>query len=174
MFPLIIVIGVIIIVFNLRGIRKESKTFNAILNKEKVNENRDYDKEIILIRKDLAETVMDLQKEIEEVKKSINEIKKDNDNYINKHKKNTGIEENIEDYELENYEYIEENVISEIDFSNKIQESKDFNEKKVIKTQEDKFSKVKKLIEIGLNDDEICSELSMGKGEVLLIKSLLK
>lgn len=174
MFPLIIVIGVIIIVFNLRGIRKESQTFNAILNKEKVNENRDYDKEIILIRKDLAETVMDLQKEIEEVKKSINEIKKDNDNYINKHKKNIEIEENIEDYELENYEYIEENVISEIDFSNKIEESKDFNEKKVVKTQEDKFSKVKKLIEIGLNDDEICSELSIGKGEVLLIKSLLK
>ena len=36
MFPLIIVIGVIIIVFNLRGIRKESQTFNAILNKENI------------------------------------------------------------------------------------------------------------------------------------------
>lgn len=174
MFPLVIVIGVIIIVFNLKGIKKESQTFNAILNKEKVNENRDYDKEIILIRKDLAETVMDLQKEIEEVKKSINEIKKDNDNYINKYKKNTEIEEKIEDYELEDYEYIEKNVISEIDFSNKIEEDKDFNGKKVMKTQEDKVSKVKKLIESGLNDDEICSELSIGKGEVLLIKSLLK
>lgn len=171
MFPLIIiVIGVIIIAINLKGINKDSKSFNAILDKEKVNENRDYDREIILIRKDLAETVMDLQKEMEEIKKSINEIKKSNDNYI----KDNIIEENSEDYKLESYKYMEESIISEIDFSNKVEKSKELRKENTEKNKEDKLSKVKKLIEIGLSDDEICSELSIGKGEVLLIKSLLK
>ena len=81
MFPwLIILIGIIIIILNIRGLYKdnnkavnnEQENFNEILRKEEVNNDRDYDKEIIAIRRDLAETVLDLQKEIEELRASLN------------------------------------------------------------------------------------------------------
>lgn len=174
MFRLImIIIGFILIIVNFKSISKESKSFNAILEKEKVNENRDYDKEIILIRKDLAETVMDLQIEIEEIKKNINEIKEVNDNYIND-EKNEIIKEENKNNELESYEYIEESVISKINFSNKESKSENRKIENIENHNDNKLSKVKKLIEIGLSDDEICNELSIGKGEVLLIKNLLK
>lgn len=51
-------------------------------------------------------------------------------------------------------------VISEINFS----ESADSN-----KTQS-----IKRLLNAGLTEDEICRELSVSKGEVLLVKGLFK
>lgn len=56
------------------------------MEREESNNDKDYDLEIIAIRKDLAETVLDLQKEIEELKISINNIKSSkisDDNKIN-------------------------------------------------------------------------------------------
>ena len=37
----------------------------------------------------------------------------------------------------------------------------------------EKQKKVKVLLDKGLSDDEICEKLSIGKGEILLIKNLL-
>lgn len=158
MLPVLItLIGIILIILNVKAIKKEDKSFENILNREEMNNNKDYDVEIISIRKDLAETVLDLQKEIEELKKSLNHIK-------NKEE----LDDNIDNYKKEDSEkilkedIIENDIISEINFNNKE------------KLQNDKMESVKSFLEIGLNDDEICEKLSMGKGEVLLIKSLLR
>lgn len=158
MLPVLItLIGIILIILNVKAIKKEDRSFENILNREEMNNNKDYDVEIISIRKDLAETVLDLQKEIEELKKSLNHIK-------NKEE----LDDNIDNYKKEDSEkilkedIIENDIISEINFNNKE------------KLQNDKMESVKSFLEIGLNDDEICEKLSMGKGEVLLIKSLLR
>lgn len=179
----IILLGIIIIIINIRGIFKgnntvlnnEGESFNEILKKEKVNNDRDYDKEIIAIRRDMAETVLDLQKEIEELRVSLNyfisynKINKLDDNITIEEIKNGGTKVNRK----ENLN-LDESVISEINFSHK--DYKAF--KKEINSQEekkdDKVQKVKELIEEGLSDEEICNKLSIGKGEVLLIKGLLK
>ncbi len=157
---LIILIGIILIILNVKAIKKEDKSFEKILNREEMNNNKDYDVEIISIRRDLAETVLDLQKEIEVLKKSLNYIKNNKEVDDNKY--------NIDDYEKENSEIILEediignDVISEINFNNKK------------KLQNDKMESVKSLLQNGLRDEEICEKLSIGKGEVLLIKSLLR
>lgn len=157
---LIILIGIMLVILNIKAIKKEDKSFNKILEREEVNNNKDYGLEIIAIRKDLAETVLDLQKEIEELKNSINNIK--NCNLIDDNKNNiTNFNENDSD------KVFKEDVISEINFSNKsnLQDND---------LKNNKLEKVKLLLENGLTDDEICEELSVGKGEVLLIKRLLK
>jgi hypothetical protein len=157
---LIILIGIILIILNIKAIKKDDKSFEGILKREEVNNDRDYGLEIISIRKDLAETILDLQKEIEDLKISINDIKNtrildDNKNVIENCKK--------EDFDS----VATEDVISEINFSNKGKIPND-------KLPNDKLQKVKELLDNGLTEDQICEELSIGKGEVLLIKSLLK
>lgn len=158
MLPLlIIIIGIILIFLNLKAITKEDKSFEKILAREEVNNNKDYDIEILKIRTDMAEIVLDLQKEIEKLKLALNSIKKieiQDDNIIKTNNKN---EINLD-----------KDIISEIDFSNKIESIKSES------FQSEKQRKVKLLLDKGLTDDEICEKLSIGKGEVLLIKSLLK
>lgn len=145
---LILVIGIILIILNVKAIRKEEKSFNHILEREADNSNKDYGLEIIAIRKDLAETVLDLQKEIEEIKISIEKLKDGSKKDDNK----------VEDINLKETE----DVISEINFSNSLDKE----------NKENKVNQVKTLIEQGLSDDEICEKLSIGRGEVLLIKGL--
>lgn len=166
---LIILIGIILIILNIKAIKKENKSFDKILEREESNNDKDYDLEIIAIRKDLAETVLDLQKEIEELKISINNIKSSkisDDNKINikSLKKEDSDNSFQKDHPINNFN---EDVISEINFSNNSSVSNN-------NLKSDKLEKVKLLLENGLTDDKICEELSIGKGEVLLIKSLLK
>ena len=166
---LIILIGIILIILNIKAIKKENKSFDKILEREESNNEKDYDLEIIAIRKDLAETVLDLQKEIEELKISINNIKSSkiaDDNKINikSFEKEDSDNSFQKDHPINNFN---EDVISEINFSNNSSISNN-------NLKSDKLEKVKLLLENGLTDDKICEELSIGKGEVLLIKSLLK
>ena len=166
---LIILIGIILIILNIKAIKKENKSFDKILEREESNNDKDYDLEIIAIRKDLAETVLDLQKEIEELKISINNIKSSkiaDDNKINikSFEKEDSDNSFQKDHPINNFN---EDVISEINFSNNSSVSNN-------NLKSDKLEKVKLLLENGLTDDKISEELSIGKGEVLLIKSLLK
>lgn len=155
---LIIIIGFILIILNLKAIKKEDKSFEKILEREEVNSNIDYALEILEIRKDIAETVLDLQKEIDSLKLYIDAIK--NNRFRDDNKSNSYIKNKTTTY-------LEEDIISEIDFSNKI----DNTEENLLS---EKQKKVKMFLDKGLTDEEICEKLSIGKGEVLLIKSLLK
>ncbi|MBE6053316.1 MAG: hypothetical protein E7212_05280 [Clostridium sartagoforme] len=158
MFPILIfILGVILIIVSFKASNKDDTSFDKILEREENIQYRDYDVEIIKIRKDMAETVLDIQREIEDLKLSISSIKKSYNDTDN----------NIEDHKIEKIN-LKEDVISSIDFSNKIDESNEGN------IQSEKQKKVKALLNRGLSEDEICEKLSIGKGEILLIKSLLR
>lgn len=58
------------------------------------------------------------------------------------------------------YSETSDGVISEIDFS--------------VKADSDKTASIKKLLGEGLTEEQICHELSVSKGEVLLVKGLFK
>ncbi len=159
MLPIfIIILGIVLILLSYRIIKKEDKSFEKVLEREENTNNRDYDVEIIKIRKDMAETVLELQKEIEDLKLSISSIKKSYIEYDNK--------SNISNFNINEIK-LKEEVISSIDFSNKIDENKEGS------MRSEKQKKVKVLLDKGLSDDEICEKLSIGKGEILLIKNLL-
>lgn len=172
---ILIIIGIFLILLNIKAIKKEDNSFGSVLKKEESITNRDYDVEIISIRKDLAESILDVQKEMEEIKNSIININNkygDRINYLG------NIEEKIEadDSIINDIKPIEddnvkssiksngEGVISEINFANKNNESNKTN----------KVDEVKRLVENGLTDEEICEKMAIGKGEVLLIRGLFK
>lgn len=148
-YILLIIVGITLIIVNLSVLRKEENSFlNTLKNKE---ENfSDTDEQLIAIRKDMAESILDIQHEIESLR---NEIIKLQDA---QHNKKLSIKNNElnDDIELE-----DENtgVISEINFGNS-----------------EKTEKIKKMINKGKSDEEICNSLGIGKGEVLLIRELIK
>lgn len=160
---LLIIIGTLLILLNVKAIKKEDNSFSEILRREESTENRDYDVEIISIRKDLAESILDIQKEMEEIKKSVQNVN-NKENIIN-------LSENVEEKDEMNdsinndisrlVKDENQGVISEIDFT--------YKPKKLTKVDE-----VKILVKDGCTDDEICEKMSIGKGEVLLIKGLFK
>lgn len=62
-----------------------------------------------------------------------------------------------------------------LELKNLIKEKKELQEEAEI--EENSFNKKSKIIELikeGYSEDEICNKLSLGKGEVLLVKNLFK
>lgn len=187
--PLILlVIGLVLIIYNYRAINRAEKikqcsngfdiSFERVFeeNKEEID---DYKVEIGRLRKDIAESLTELQEEILEIKNNVNELKKSEKLSENKEKiKITDLqdekfekednldmdeasEENIEsNIELQDDFEIKEGVISEINF--------------VEQVDSNKTQSIKKLLEDGLTEEQICHELSVSKGEVLLVKGLFK
>lgn len=199
--PLIlIIIGLVLIIYSYRAIKRENKikqendglniSFQSVLQDRK-EELNDYKIEIGLLRKDVAESLTELQEEIIEIKNNIKKLKSNEKIYENKedleskhflneydidydnneenHEK-VKIHNSIVDDTMENSdeEYTESlmgsdlkaGVISEIDFSEKVDSNKTKN--------------IKSLLKMGLTEEEICRELSVSKGEVLLVKGLFK
>ena len=145
---ILIVIGVILVVLNYKALKKDETSFSDVL-KYKQKDMTEVEVEIGAIRRDIAESLTELQKEILDIKQHINF----NNNVED-------IKENLEtDEELisNNLTYLDEevDVINEIDNKNKTEV-------------------IRELISLGLNDDEICEKLSLGKGEVLLVRNLYK
>ena len=151
---LIILAGVLLIYFNYKGLKKEDKSFLSILHNEEENIS-DTDLEIGKLRREFSETILELQKEIIELKvvKQYN-YPKDSSYQL---------EYNTND---ENYTKIDTLIDDEIDIAQEENET----ENQVIS----RMNVIKDLIDKGYTDEDICESLSMGKGEVLLIKSLLK
>lgn len=145
---ILIVIGVILVVLNYKALKKDESSFSDVL-KYKQKDMTEVEVEIGAIRRDIAESLTELQKEILDIKQ-----------YINFNNNVEDIKENLEtDEELisNNLTSIDEevDVINEIDNKNKTEV-------------------IRELISLGLNDDEICEKLSLGKGEVLLVRNLYK
>lgn len=151
---LIILAGVLLIYFNYKGLKKEDKSFLSILHNEEENIS-DTDLEIGKLRREFSETILELQKEIIELK----EVKQYNYPKDNSYQ----LEDNTND---ENYTKIDTLIDDEIDIAQEENET----ENQVIS----RMNVIKDLIDKGYTDEDICESLSMGKGEVLLIKSLLK
>ncbi|WP_194190901.1 DUF6115 domain-containing protein [Clostridium chrysemydis] len=150
---ILLIIGIAIVVFSLVFIKKEDNSFSKLVkDKEENSDLRDL--EIAEIRRTFGETIADLQIEIRNLKNEIEELKT-NEKYTVKKKKDLSINKD---------------VISDINF-NALKQKK---EVKKPKEDENKGDKIKELIEKGLSDNEICDKLSVGKGEVLLVRSLNK
>lgn len=161
---IIIVIGLVLIIFNYRAIKRENNSFEIqdkdnsfrkVLNDNK-NEMTDYKLELGLLRKNLGESLTELQEEILEIKTRLQKI--ENNNGIVNEKKD--IYKEITGKSQEN---ISKNVISEISILNN-----DDIETSI------KTDKIKEFLEMGLSEEEICRRLSISKGEVLLVKELFK
>lgn len=150
-------IGIALIALNINKLKDDKKNnFLSVIN-EKEKDFSDIDLEIAKIRKNIGESLTDLQLEIQDLREQVSYLKFK----INELEKNKNIEEltNIRYNKIEKKEknVIKNSVINEINFDNK-----------------SKKDKIKKLIEDGLTDEEICTSLDIGKGEVLLIRGLLK
>lgn len=170
--PLILlIIGVVLIVYNYRAIRKENETKNENSNldisfKNVLQDNKeeldDYKMELGLLRKDIAESLTELQEEIFYIKKDVNGLKENGKIFENN---------NEEIKEVEHIDYkINDSMILDLKLDDGIASEVDFSEE----VDSDKTKSIRKLLSEGLTEEEICHELSVSKGEVLLVKGLFK
>lgn len=142
----LILIALALIILNLTAIKKEKKSFREIL--ENKNENiQDFEIELGRFRKEVAETLLDIQKEIEDIKSYIDSSKVEPINSDEEDKFNSNEEISV------------------------LLGNGDYN---AAEDQNEKVKAVVELLSLGKNIDEICEELNLGKGEVLLIKELYK
>ncbi|MBU5488380.1 hypothetical protein KQI77_09575 [Clostridium sp. MSJ-8] len=143
----IIFFGICLIIVNIISIKKEKRPFNSVL-KYKEENMTEVNLELAALRKDFAETILELQTDIVELKKRID------------------ILEGKETIAIQNSE--QEPILNS---------SKDINVKDDVINDinmDSKSNRIKELIDLGLSDDEICEKLSLGKGEVLLVRNLYK
>lgn len=145
---ILIVIGVILVVLNYKALKKDETSFSDVL-KYKQKDMTDVEIEIGAIRRDIAESLTELQKEILDIKQHINF-----NNNVEDIKENLETDEELISNNLTSIDE-EVDVINEIDNKNKTEV-------------------IRELISLGLNDEEICEKLSLGKGEVLLVRNLYK
>lgn len=185
----LLLIGIVLILININTIRKEKNSFNTILDNSE-NNMKDFELEIGKLRKEFAETILELQQEIEELKanrevnieyKSVENIDvnveniDENNNDLYKDEKNV---DNI----LNNKGIEHENIINDINYDvvrNKNESSVENVEKTIDKDKRNtkghnsvKVDEISKLLNEGLNVEEIAEKIGMGKGEVILIKEL--
>lgn len=155
---ILLVIGIILVLVNYRSLKKENgSSFEATLNKAAIRTN-DYDLELIKLRKEFAETILELQNEIEGLKDKFN-----NDA---EHKE----EININDYteKITNEDFYEEDINDELE---NLDEDEDISDKSQ-QSNNVKVKEIENLLQEGLSIDLISEKLGIGKGEVLLIEKL--
>lgn len=150
---LFLIIGLILIILNFKMIKpkknKKIEFLEVIENKEKNLDETTL--EIGKIRRNMGESLTELQLEIKELKTEIAYLK---------------IKIN----------YLEKNNRKNIDEKPYIGYNKSGLERKESINKENISKKewIKKYIESGLTDEEICKKVEVNKGEVLLIRGLLK
>jgi F0F1-type ATP synthase membrane subunit b/b' len=153
----LIIIGIVLIVINIKALKKEDNSFENILkNKEEKIEN--YEIDIAKLRREFSETLTELQREIYDLKAELKNLKS----------------ERCDKESYSSYEDYSEDILTDDTKEKKIEVSKQNRQEKNNDSQllADKVNNVHKLMEAGLNDEEICEKLGIGKGEVLLIKGL--
>ena len=148
---LLLVIGIALIIVNIKAINRKENSFQDVLKYKEENMS-DVQMQIGQIRKDVAESLTEMQQEILELKKRLQK-------------------ENINDKEEDKIH--KESIVKDEDFDRKV--LLDGDEEVINQIDyKDKAQRIRELLESGLTEDEICSKLSIGKGEVLLVKGLFK
>lgn len=74
-YVLIILLGICLLLFNIKALKKDKKDFSDVLSHEKNSVGKD-DIEIGKLRMEFSETVQDMQHEIEDLKEKIEELEK--------------------------------------------------------------------------------------------------
>ncbi|MGH4050399.1 MAG: hypothetical protein ACREVX_03460 [Clostridium sp.] len=168
MTGLLIFVGLILVILNILGIKKQNKSFNGVLGNAMENV-QDYDIELGELRREFSESILELQSEIMGLKEIIeknNIIAKDYDDLIYKGITKTDIE--LHDQKVNNEE-VNQGIYEEgknYDGQNEIIINKSQNSNSV------KVDEIKRLFSDGQTVDKISEILHLGKGEVLLIKDL--
>jgi hypothetical protein len=158
----LLAIGIILVILNMKAIKKEKSSFNNIFHTAE-EDIREFEVRLGEVRKEFSETILELQKEIEELKKT------NNSNYI------------IE--EAKEYENLSEELIEvPIKVETKEKKTKSKKASTSVNTHiEDynssvnnsiKIEEINKLLGKGLSIEDVSIKLGIGKGEVLLIKEL--
>lgn len=196
--PLIlIIIGLVLIIYNYRAIKKENgiETEEDILNisfqsvlQDNKDELNDYKMEIGLLRKDIAESLTELQEEIIDIKNNLNRLKNSKEMYENKGEFENNDFQTENDIDSNKKEEVNEqkvektNIIDKIIGDIDVNLFVDSNTNEELTTEVDfieksdssKTQNIKRLLEDGLTEEQICHKLSVSKGEILLVKGLFK
>ncbi|NME82751.1 hypothetical protein [Clostridium sp. SM-530-WT-3G] len=160
---ILIVIGLVLIIFNYKAVKRggnsfeiqdRDDSFDKVLNNSK-NEMTDYQLELGLLRKNLGESLTELQQEILEIKTRLRIIENNNIGIAEDNKLKFNM--------IKDYDNINEDIIPKINVLN------DDSIETSIKAE-----KIIEFLKMGLTEEEICHELSISKGEVLLVKELFK
>ncbi|MGL5820790.1 MAG: hypothetical protein ACRCYE_04060 [Sarcina sp.] len=161
----LVIISAILIILNIKAINKKDNknSFEKILNSNK-EDISDFTVEMIKLRKELSETVVELQQDIAVLNKDVGDIKR-------KIYSNEILKEN---YLMS--ERLEQDVINDIN----IKKDKTYDDlPEAVEIFNDntnsslkKVEEVKKLLSQGVSDESICTKLEIGRGELLLIKGL--
>lgn len=159
---ILIVIGILLVVLNCKEI---SRGYGFLDTYEKASSDiTNTDMEIIQIRKEFAETILELQSEIEKINDKFNNL-----NMIQKEQTDPFLD--IE--QMEEIEFVSED---DNEISNGNDNENHIESEKILKNGEEinniKINEVEKLIKEGMSIENICEELGIGKGEVLLIEKL--
>ena len=145
---ILIIVGALLIYFNRKEFPKKENFLETFNNASKNITDKDLD--MLKLRKEFAETIVELQHDIEAIKDKIS-----NDNVEN-------IPDDILTFESEEVNIKEEQKV--------IVEDK--NNENELGINNIKISEVDRLKKEGLSVEQICEKLGIGKGEVLLIEKL--
>jgi hypothetical protein len=158
----LLVIGIILIIFNLKAIKREKSSFKNVFHNTE-EELMEFEVRLGEVRREFSETILELQKEILELKKESL-----SDNEINKAKEDKKIDEEIIEETVgaafQNEEIKEEQI--------KLLGNNHINIENNTKNNSVKIEEINKLLHDGFTIEEISIKLGVGKGEVLLIKEL--
>lgn len=151
---LLLLIGIVLVIFNFKAIKKEKNTFRGTFD-DVTNNLKDYDMKIGKLRQEFGETIFELQQEIENLKDN-----RDKTEWKQENKTQAKIinNENINDEITKNKE--------------EIIEEKKLNATNDPEINNVKVNEIKKMLNEGLSIDSISEKLGIGKGELLLIEKL--
>ncbi|MFR5265985.1 hypothetical protein [Clostridium sp.] len=159
---ILVILAIALLLVNLLLYKKDKKTikkknnynFKEILDDEKENID-DFKLELGKIRRELSETIIDLQREIYDLKDEVAELKASNRSLIQKNEVKSKNEETYLDKIIEEETLNDDNNLEYSDINKKAMD-------------------IKRLLVEGKSEEEICNFLNIGKGELLLIKSLCR
>lgn len=141
----LVIIALFLIVMNIKAVISEKASFKELMQFNSENSTAE-SLEILELRRDLGETVAELQREILELRALIKDTNRD---FLQK---------------------APMEIIKVADLHS--QENNSGDETQYYKDASSKNDKVIDMLLKGIEEDKICTDLGIGRGEVLLIKQL--
>jgi oligoribonuclease NrnB/cAMP/cGMP phosphodiesterase (DHH superfamily) len=142
---ILLIIGIILVLVNYRSLKKENgSNFEATLSKAAKRTN-DYDLELIKLRKEFAETILELQNETEGLKDRFN-----NDA---EHKEEVKINDYTE--QITNEDFYDEDINDELETLDEDEDNSEISQQ----SNNVKVKEIEKLLQEGLSIDLICEKL---------------
>ncbi len=162
----LLIIGILLVLFNFKAIKKEKTSFNTVLHAAE-EDMTEFEVRLGEIRREFSETILELQKEIQELKKqNVNEI------YEDYPKENKILGEEIKEEKLKEQKPPKPSSVKEEENLGTLNIKLDNGNEKNTEKNSVKIEEINKLLAKGLSVDDVSIKLGIGKGEVLLIKEL--